>query len=80
MTDKLPTKWGDYLLNDDNKRELFPFLSKSLLETCEGLQMVTNVGSEIKSSGPSTSSLVGSSAKVEEADGRIILHLQVRLF
>ncbi|KAE8740709.1 hypothetical protein FOCC_FOCC013765, partial [Frankliniella occidentalis] len=74
--DKLPPDWEDYLRDDQNKVELFRYLSQALLEKCEGIQMVTNVDSKIISSVPGNSSLHGASAEMEEADGRVILHLQ----
>ncbi|KAE8739201.1 hypothetical protein FOCC_FOCC015307 [Frankliniella occidentalis] len=73
--DKLPLDWADYLRNDENKVELFRYLSQSLLECCEGFEMVTNIDSQIISSAPGSSMLHEACAEMEEADGRIVLHL-----
>jgi len=75
---KLPTNWPDYLRNDLNKEELLQYLSKALLERFQNMQFVTNVDSTIRASDPGTSSSHGvSCTSMEEADGRILLHLQV---
>ncbi|CAG9759889.1 unnamed protein product [Ceutorhynchus assimilis] len=72
---KLPLNWKDYLRNDENKTELFAFLPVELLSLLQDIRIVSNVGSEIKSSVSLGSLLRDISLEgLEEADGRIILH------
>ncbi|CAG9764471.1 unnamed protein product [Ceutorhynchus assimilis] len=72
---KPPLNWKDYLRNDENKTELYAFLSAELLSLLQDIRIITNVGSEIKSSVSLGSFLRDISLQgLEEADGRIILH------
>ena len=65
--------------NDSKKEELLTFLSQYFVKAEADFQIVTNVHTKIIASGPGASSLQGFiCAEKEEADERIILHLQVR--
>lgn len=73
----MPSNWEDYLKNDNNKRELFTFLSGKCLGGFEQLHIVTNVDDVILASLPDISPLNGvSCGSREEADGRVILHVR----
>ncbi|KAK3921569.1 DNA primase [Frankliniella fusca] len=71
------TNNGQMRTNDKSQLTIILEKTGQGSESCEGRELVTNVGSQIRSCGLSTTSLAaGSCAEVEEADGRIILHLQ----
>lgn len=73
----LPTNWEDYLRNDSNKQDLFKFLAESIIELCNSYHVVTNVGDSCRSSTGSFTNLGGvSCTHMEEADGRIIMHVK----
>jgi len=75
VTGRLPKDWNEYLRCSSNKTELLEFMSESVLRSLHPLEVVSNVGDTIKSSGPRTN-LEGAKGLMEEADGRIILHLK----
>ncbi|KAE8742024.1 hypothetical protein FOCC_FOCC012440 [Frankliniella occidentalis] len=69
-------QWEEYLKNDGNKAELFVFLAEIALTT-NTMQVVTNVKDIIRSNLSQNSALNGiSCAGMEEADGRLFLHVQ----
>ncbi|CAG9762315.1 unnamed protein product [Ceutorhynchus assimilis] len=73
---ELPKKWDEYLKNSSNKVELFEYLAKGCLAEIEELNVVTNVGVTLRASVPASSSLNEALCdQIEEADGRVILHL-----
>ncbi|CAG9762637.1 unnamed protein product [Ceutorhynchus assimilis] len=73
---ELPKKWDEYLKNSSNKVELFEYLAKGSLAETEELNVVTNVGVTLRASVPASSSLNEALCdQIEEADGRVILHL-----
>ncbi|KAK3911789.1 Phosphoenolpyruvate carboxylase [Frankliniella fusca] len=75
----LPSNWHVFLRHSDNKKELFSLLATLLVQlqsTDRKLQVLTNVGDVIRGNAAAVSCLPGTScAAMEEADGRIILHL-----
>ncbi|CAG9821995.1 unnamed protein product [Phaedon cochleariae] len=72
----LLTNWDDYLRNDHNKQELFSFLANEILKELKDVEVVTNVDDVIRSSEGTQSYLQGvSCAAMEEADGRLMLHV-----
>ncbi|KAK3915994.1 Putative aryl-alcohol dehydrogenase AAD10 [Frankliniella fusca] len=70
---KLPSKWDDYLKHDQNKEELFSYLSTKLSQKAGDRHFVTNRGVEILSSHQGATLLSGFEG-LEEADGRLLLH------
>lgn len=71
-----PKNWANYLLNSQNKSELFQFLGERLVAAFNEILFVTNIGDKFASSKPSGTALPGKSCgHQEEADGRIILHV-----
>jgi len=74
-----PAHWHVFLRNSQNKVELFDFLATLLVKYQSNetrLKIVTNVGDVIRGNSAATSCLLGASCKsMEEADGRIILHV-----
>ena len=70
----LPRNWAEFLHNDENKTELFKFLSDTLLSlvVIDGKQLVVTDGSSIKCSDEVVDALKPCSH--EEADTRMLLH------
>ncbi|KAE8737454.1 hypothetical protein FOCC_FOCC017082, partial [Frankliniella occidentalis] len=77
----LPANWHAFLRHAKNKEELFSFLASLLVNYNNSdtkLKFLTNVNDEIRGNSHVVSCLVGtscSSVPMEEADGRIILHV-----
>ncbi|CAG9768430.1 unnamed protein product [Ceutorhynchus assimilis] len=72
----IPKKWEEYLKNPQNKEELFEYLAITLLEVIHEVQLVTNVKAVIQVNCEQTNPSNRSCKNMEEADGRIILHIQ----
>lgn len=72
---KLPLKWADFLKDPTNKQELFAFLSKKLasVECAENKVIVVTCDSEVILRGTDRSM---PPCDHEEADTRLIIHLQ----
>ena len=72
---KIPSNWPDFLRHSVNKQELFTFLpSKIELTKCpEGKQIFTTSGTTVIARG---TSLCMQSCDHEEADTRMLIHLQ----
>ena len=71
----LPSDWCDFLRNSQNKEDLFHLLGSYALQIT-AVHTVTNIGTEIRSSAQSGTRLAGLNVTGEEADGRILLHVQ----
>ena len=75
-------EWQDFLKNDDNKKQLFRFLAYCALSKPLGCLVVTNMDDTIVSSAAQNIQSPGTSLSglhcggMEEADGRLFLHLQ----
>ncbi|KAE8741877.1 hypothetical protein FOCC_FOCC012580 [Frankliniella occidentalis] len=72
----LPKDWSDFLRNDRNKTELFQFLGRRFIEDISEVNVVTNIGGALRSTDSECSSLEGQTVHMEEADGRILLHVK----
>ena len=72
---KLPSNWIDFLRNSVNKQQLFQFLSHKLqsVECVGGKHIFTTVGTSVASAGASHHM---QECNHEEADTRILIHLQ----
>ena len=75
---KLPNNWIDFLRNSVNKQQLFSFLSHKLesVECAEGKHIFTTIGPLVASVGVSDHI---QACNHEEADTRILIHLQYAL-
>ncbi|KAK3909702.1 Cis-prenyltransferase 4, chloroplastic [Frankliniella fusca] len=80
-TASLPSNWQAFLRHSKNKEELFSFLASILVSYNSSdtrLKVLTNVAGVIRGNASVVSCLLGTScacAAMEEADGRIILHV-----
>lgn len=72
---KLPSNWIDFLRNSTNKEQLFSFLSHKLesVECMEGKHILTTIGTSVGSTGTNYHM---QACNHEEADTRIVIHLQ----
>ena len=71
----VPQNWQDFLRSDDNKKELFSFLSKQVVTVAiEDKQVIATNGTGIFCSPPVTEVRKLSSCSHEEADTRMIVH------
>lgn len=70
----IPKNWKEFLRNSNNKEQLFDLLGSTALCEMKFVQTVTNVGGKITSSCSENTHLNDLSCKLEEADGRILLH------
>lgn len=73
---QLPRNWKEFLRTDENKRELFKFLANCIVSVEVEKQIISIYGKEVKSILPrdDTSSLAPCTH--EEADTRMLLHVQ----
>lgn len=73
----MPKDWGDYLRNAMNKEELFRFLASFILNADGNMQVVTNIDDVIHTINGCPSNLDHvSCSHMEEADGRMLLHVK----
>ena len=73
---QLPRNWKEFLRTDENKRELFKFLADCIASVEVEKQIISIYGKEVKSILPrdNTSSLAPCTH--EDADTRMLLHVQ----
>lgn len=73
----VPKNWQGFLRNSNNKEELFSLLGTLAINTITNVQVVTTSGEDVKGNINAQTSLIGVTCPGhEEADSRIILHLQ----
>ena len=72
----LPRNWPEFLRNDDNKSELFSFLSLKLASLKTGSQIIATHHKDVVCTQPrDTTGLAPRRPTQEEADTRIFLHV-----
>ena len=72
----VPRNWQEFLGLDNNKKELFLFLSEQVVKTeIEGRQIIVTKGEEVLCSPPATRGNKLSPCSHEEADTRITVHI-----
>ena len=72
----VPRNWQDFLRSDDNKKELFTFLSEQAMTiVIEGKQIVATHGTKVLCSPPLMVGSALSPCSHEEADTRMMVHV-----
>ena len=72
----VPRNWQEFFRLDNNKKELFLFLSEKVVKMAiEGRQIVVTKGEEVLCSPPATRRNKLSPCSHEEADTRIMVHI-----
>ena len=72
----VPRNWQEFLGLDNNKKELFLFLSEQVVRIAiEGRQIIVTKGEEVLCSPPATRRNKLSPCSHEEADTRIMVHI-----
>lgn len=69
----VPKNWPTFLRNDKNKEELFGLLARGMVKERRSFEVVTNDGETFISSSLNTT--LHGTFLMQEADGRIILHI-----
>ncbi|KAL9954824.1 hypothetical protein ACROYT_G042404 [Oculina patagonica] len=73
---QLPRKWNEFLRVDENKVELFKFLSECIASLQVEKEVISTYGKQILSTLPRTDNSSLAPCTQEEADTRMLLHVQ----